>query len=272
MWGSRFWVPMKGVNPNAETYAAAARTSALGGTKKFVYYPMHDDRYNWSIGSKGRTDSPIINAWWFTKYRWMWHDFRMFGLQGTARKNYYFGDAWRAKDERIFVGKDQLGSKYWFFRRGGGNGTRLVEPVDAGWFRIDSGGNPPAWIKWLMGHTAHTPATMEARGEASIMTSWCDSQNFINYKWSRTTQFLHEGRTRDPGYFLNASLLNPEYKVIEESGFSRWYQTQASASGPIHPPFFGEHDFSDDLVEEYYRGQWAFCRANKGNDHDDWRG
>jgi hypothetical protein len=43
-------------------------------------------------------------------------------------------------------------------------------------------------------------------------------------------------------------------------------------SGPSHPPFFGEHDFSDDLVEEYYRGHWAFCRSNKGSDHDEWKG
>jgi hypothetical protein len=269
---SRFTVCMKGTNPNAQMYAAAAKNASSVGSKKFVFFPIHDDRLGTSFGSKGRTDNPILNSWWCQKYRWIWHDFRMFGLFGTLRKQYYFGEAFRIKCERIFAGKDEEGNKYWFTRRAACQ-TRMVEPVDPHWFRgADAGGQHPAWQKWLFQHTAHSPAVMRARGERSMMTHWVDTNTFLNVKWHRHSQFFHAATTRDPGMFHNASLLNPDYKIMEEAGFSRWFQLQTNVGGPVHPPFFGEHDFSDDLVEEYYRGQWAFCRSNKGTDHDEWRG
>ncbi|CAD2216727.1 hypothetical protein AGDE_12768 [Angomonas deanei] len=82
---------------------------------------------------------------------------------------------------------------------------------------------------------------------------------------------LNWGETwsRDPMWVSAPGLLvNPERKVLQESGFTRWVQNQGMPSGM---PFTGVHDFSDELVEEYHRGQWAFGRRNKGGDIDEWR-
>ena len=270
---SWFTMPMHGTNPLATTWGAVAKQSSKVGSCRFVFLPQNDDRQNFRF-NKGLTDNPFRDHWGWVKWRWNFHDFRMFGLFGALRKHYYIGEAWRRKDEKIFMGKDPSGNKYWMGRRSGSsNYGKIIEPADPHWFRgQDPGGTTAPWHKWLTSQSAHTPAAVRARGELG-RNSHSTNNGPFNYKHTRFDHLLRFHNTwRDPGYCFDAQLLNPDYKVLEEAGFSRWFQMQAQVSGPVHPPFFGEHAFSDDLVEEYYRGQWAFCRSNKGTDHDNWSG
>lgn len=65
------------------------------------------------------------------------------------------------------MGIDAYGTKYWqSFTSVGDNGWRWFEPADPHWFRgRDQVTPPPEWYKSLVGHTAHTPQQMKARGE-----------------------------------------------------------------------------------------------------------
>lgn len=260
-------------NPLSKKYGEIATRSSKCGSKNFVYTKMYDDRQPAPTHIHRQSDVPWRDAWSLQRYRWMVHDFRMFGLWGALRKHYYIGESWRHKDEKIFVGKDENNGKYWLVRRNGGSiFARIHEPVDPHWFRGQSHHAIPAmWLKWMQGNTAHTPAQMKARGEYGHNSRVGMPLPFdiAHDEWTPLTQGGHYQYTRDPTFALSQGMLvNPERKVLQEAGFSRWAKNMGH---PIYMPFCGVHDYSDELVEEYYRGQWAFSRRSKGNDHDEWK-
>lgn len=260
-----------GSNPLAARYGAMAVKASKCGTKNFVYTKAHDDRHPAPRHHHRQSDVPWRDSFWWNRLRWIVHDFRMFGLAGAIRKHYYIGECWRRKDEKIFVGKDENGNKFWMSRRTQGSlFTRFVEPVDPHWFRGQYGhAASPMWIKWLQGNSAHTPAQVKARGEWGLNSRMGQPLPFnIKYDtWSPVN--WGEEYTRDPMWVPTpTSLLNPEYNALKEAGFSRWMHNKGM---PQYMPFCGVHDYSDELVEEFYRGQWAFGRTSKGNDHDEWK-
>ncbi|EPY35670.1 hypothetical protein STCU_01004 [Strigomonas culicis] len=218
-----------------------------------------------------QSDLPWKDSLTWARWRWIMHDFRMFGLGGFIYKHVYIGEAWRRKDEKIFVGKDENGNKYWMARRTQGTlFSRFVEPKDPHWFRGQAPHcAPPTWLKWLQFNAAHSPAQVRARGEWGLNSRMGMPLPF-NIKYDDFSP-LNWGETwsRDPMWVAGPlQLVNPERKALQEAGFSRWVQNQGN---PLYMPFCGVHDYSDELVEEYYRGQWAFGRTSKGNDHDEWR-
>lgn len=148
--------------------------------------------------------------------------------------------------------------------------TRMVEPADPHWFRGQSPHTAgPMWLKWMQGNAAHTPAQVQARGEWGLNSRLGMPLPFnIRYnEWSPLN--WGEIYSRDPMWVSAPGMLvNPERRALEEAGYSRWMLNKGQ---PLYMPFCGVHDYPDELVEEYYRGQWAFGRESKGNDHDEWR-
>lgn len=68
--------------------------------------------------------------------------------------------------------------------------------------------------------------------------------------------------SRGPMWVSAPSLLvSPERRALEEASYSRWLLNQAQ---PLSTAFCGVCDYSDELVEEFYRGQWAFGRTRMG--------
>jgi hypothetical protein len=268
---SRFTFAALGSNPNAAKYAVQATQSSKVGSKNFVNTRVWDDQMPFPRHQARQADNPMTDFLGWIRYRWMFHDFRMFGISGAIRKHYYFGELWRRKDEKIFVGKDDNGNKYWFSRRSKGSyHTRFVEPVDAHWFRgQDPHCAPPMFQKWMTGNAAHTPAIMKARGEYGYNSRLGQPLPF-KFKHSTFAMPNQGGEfAREPTYVPGPGMLvNPERKVLQDSGYTRWV---SSKGNPQYMPFCGVHDHSDELLEEYYRGTWAFGRANKGNDHDEWK-
>lgn len=258
-------------NPMAERYGEMAARASKVGSKNFVYNPMHDDKMAFPRHHHRQSDVPWRDSMTWARWRWIVHDFRMFGLWGALRKHYYIGESWRRKDEKIFVGKDENGNKYWLVRRSAGAMTsRIIEPKDPHWFRGQSPHTASSiWLKWLQGNVAHTPAQIKARGEWGLNSRVGQPLPF-NIKYDDFSP-INWGSiwSRDPMWAPGPGVLvNPEKKVLEEAGYSRWVVNQGS---PVYMPFCGVHDYSDELVEEFYRGQWAFGRVSKGNDHDEWR-
>lgn len=275
---SSAWTLSKiGSNPRAEAYGAAAKAIATAtGTKHFYYFPPHEDRNAWpshkaSTGCKGVVDNPFKEMFGFIRWRWVLHDFRVFGLRKALRKHYYVGEQWRMKDEKIFCGEDENGNKYWMSRRSrGSNQGRFVEPADPHWFRGQCLQTPnAAWSKWLVWNSAHSPVQIKARGEYGLNSRNGIPLPFsIRHSWSgpqqQGTQFM-----RDPAHIWPTHLVSPHYRVMKEAGFSKW--GVVNKGFPVHAPFHGVHDFPEEVEEEYYRVHSAFSRANKGNDHDEWR-
>lgn len=260
-----------GTNPLATRYAQLAAKNSKCGSKNFVYTKTWDDPMPLPRHQGRQGDNPFLEFLGWIRLRWCIHDFRMFGFKGAIRKHYYIGEAWRRKDEKIFVGKDDNGNKYWLTRRSKGSFfCRIVEPVDPHWFRgQEPHVAPPMWLKWLMHNMAHTPAQMKARGEYGHNSRLGMPMPF-NIKHSPFA-IPNQGQTfgREPLYCpAPGMLINPERKVLEEAGWSRW---TINKGVPTHMPFVGVHDYSDEVVEEYWRGHWAFGRVSKGNDHDEWK-
>lgn len=268
---SRFTFGALGNNPRAAQYAEMAAQNSRVGSKNFVRTRMWDDIMPLPRHQARQADNPMKDFLGWIRYRWIFHDFRMFGLKKWFRYHYYLGEAWRRKDEKIFVGKDENGNKYWFSRRSKGSyHTRLVEPVDAHWFRGQDGHTaPPMWLKWLNGNAAHTPAQMKARGEYGHNSRLGMPLPFT-FKHA-TYAMPNSGSSfgREPSFMPAVGhVVNPDHKALKEAGFSRW---TPNAAMPHVMPYAGVHDYSDEVVEEFYRGQWAFGRINKGNDHDEWK-
>lgn len=266
----RLTAPAIGSNPNAALYGAKAVIASKVGSRRFVFLSFYDDKIPFPAHKMKQSDEPWKDNFWWTRIRWWVHDFRMFGLKAALKRHYYIGEPWRRKDEKIFVGKDDLGTTYWLSRRSQGSfNTRIMDPIDNHWFRgSDVHAAPPMWFKWMVGNLAHTPAQMQARGEWGY-----------NARAGRPGPFniRHEiysplnGGTyfnRDPHMSTNPySLLNPERRALAEAGNSRWTMMKGGASSY---PYMGVHNYSDELVEEYYRGQWPFSRVNKSGDADGW--
>lgn len=268
---SPFTFGAHGANSMAKRYGEMAVRSSKVGSKNFVYTKSHDDAHAFPRHHHRQADNPFRKNFTFQRWRWTLHDFRMFGLFGALRRHFYIGEAWRRKDEKIFVGKDENGTKYWQSRRAQGTfHVRIVEAADPHWFRGQSPHTAgPMWLKWAQGGAAHTPAQMQARGE------WGHNSRLgmplpFNIKYNEWSP-LNAGEifTRDPTWVAAPGLLvNPERRALEEAGYSRWVREKGQ---PMYMPFCGVHDYSDELVEEFYRGQWAFGRESKGNDHDEWK-
>lgn len=268
---SYFTCSSLGSNPAASKYAVQAVKASKCGSKNFVYTPVHDNRHAFPRHHHRQSDVPWRDSFSTQRLRWIFHDFRMFGLWGAIKKHYYIGEAWRRKDEKIFVGKDENGNKYWMSRRTtGALQNRFIEPKDPHWFRgQEPHAAPPMWIKWLNGNAAHTPAQVQARGEWGLNSRLGRTLPF-NIKYDNWSP-LNWGSmwSRDPMWVSGPGMLiHPERRTLQEAGYSRWVVNQGQ---PAYMPFCGVHDAPDELVEEYYRGQWAFGRTSKGNDHDEWR-
>lgn len=255
----------------AQKYGQLAAKASKCGTKRFVYTKMWDDRHAFPRHHHRQSDVPWRDCFTFARYRWIVHDFRMFGLWGALKKHYYIGESWRRKDEKIFMGKDEHGNKYWMARRTSGVlSGRLIEPADMHWFRGQSHRAASGlWQKWLQQNLAHTPAQIQARGEYGLNSRVGRTLpfNIRNELWSPIG--FADGNYRDPSYIPGpGSLLNPERRQLEEAGYARW----ANMSGiPQNMPYCGVHDESDEMLHEFYRGQWAFGRASKSVDSDEWK-
>ncbi|KAG8340738.1 hypothetical protein TRVL_08435 [Trypanosoma vivax] len=260
-----------GGNPMAQKYGRMASVASLCGSKNFVFTHCHDDRHAFPRHHHRQSDTPWKDSFSWNRIRWWIHDFRMFGLWGALKRHYYIGEPWRRKDEKIFVGKDENGNKYWLARRSQGSfHVRMVEAADPHWFRGQAPHTAsPMWMKWMQGNAAHTPAQVRARGEWGHNSRLGMALPF-NIKYDEYSPINNgETYTRDPMWVSAPGLLvNPERRALEEAGYSRWVINKGM---PLYMPFCGVHDYPDELVEEYYRGQWAFGRASKGNDHDEWR-
>lgn len=259
-------------NPRAAAYAAMAKSQTEVGTKHYYHFPPLDDAMPWPAHHARQHDNPLKECFPWVRWQWTLHDFRIYGLWKALKKNYYMGEQRRRKDERIFCGKDENGVCYYMARRSrGSHQGRWFEAPDSHWFRGQDMHAPPALFhKWLTGNAAHTPAQVKARGE------WGHNSRMgiplpFNIR-HRSWHLLAGGIAfmRDPTYIPGAGhIVNPQYKIMEEAGFSKWGVTNKGY--PMHMPFAGVHDFSDEVVEEFFRIHSPFGRANKGNDHDEWR-
>jgi hypothetical protein len=210
-------------------------------------------------------------AW--RRYRWYFHDFRMFGLWGALRKHYYMGEAWRRKFEKIFCGKDELGNKYWqSFETTGSYHMRFFEPKDPHWFRNGLFSHAPTYRRWLLYGVAHTPAQVRARGEYGHCSRMGNPVMDIRYSPNMMPFGLDLGNSaiqQGPAPVISVHcILHPDHKKMKEAGFTRWTWNQGF---PTTVPFSGDHGCSDELVEEYFRMHWAFGRTSKANDSDGWK-
>ncbi len=257
------------VSVNAVKYGEMARKAAARGSKRYVHLPIWDDRHPFPMHRGRGSDEPIRNFRGWTRWRWLIHDFRVFGFKETVRKHYYLGENWRQKGERIFAGQDELGNKYWYTWDAPRNGVgRWVEPADPHHFRgQDAQTCPPPWQTWLNAMVAHTPAMIKARGEYGMHGRMAGAHVTFNYRWHK--DIWNFGMGNDPTYVpTTGMIMSPWYKLLKESGFSRWVPNRGL---PTHMPMVQPHDVKQEVVEEFYRGQNAFCRWSKGHDHDEWR-
>jgi NADH:ubiquinone oxidoreductase subunit len=255
----------------ANKYALMARKSAQRGSKRFVYVQAHDDRQAWpSNRGRGQTDNPFKNYRGWTRFRWCVHDVRIYGLWDAGKKFYYLLDSWRQRGERVYCGSDELGNQYYMSHDSCGQSNkhgRMVIPADPHVLRGQDGHCcPPEWQAWLHGNLAHTPAQIKARGEYGPHGRISKSNTMWNVRW-RSDNF-NQGLANDPTYTPTTSVLvSPWYKLMEESGFSVYNYNM----NPTHAPFLQPHDVKQEVVEDFYRQQHAFCRQSKGQDHDEWR-
>jgi hypothetical protein len=252
-----------------KNYAAMAKKSASRGSFRYVHVAFWDDKEPWPNHWGRQGDNPFKNSYGWLRYRWMVHDVRIYGFRESFRRWYYLLDVWRMRGERIFAGEDDNGNRYWFSHMSKANaglkGGRFIEPADPHWFRGQDHHTPsPAWLLWLAGNTAHTPAQIKARGEwgphgrqAGGIVPW---------------RVQHRGDTftsgNDPGALpSNQMLVSPWYKLLKESGFSHFNMNM----NPVHAPFLGEHDVRQEVVEDFYRHLGPYTRWSRGHDHDEWR-
>ena len=267
----RFAMLAPAVSANAAKYVAMTKIAASRGSRDFVCVPSYDERMPWPNYKFRGTDEPLKHFRGWTRWRWMIHDFRVYGFKEFVRKHYYLGECWRQKGEKIFAGQDELGNKYWYTwdgARGNNNNGRFVEPLDPHHFRgQDAQTCPPAWQMWLQGMMAHTPAIIKARGEWGLHGRTNGAHVTFTYRWHK--DLWNFGMGNDPTYVPTTGMvLSPWYKLLKEAGFSRFVP---NIGLPTHMPMVQPHDVKQEVVESFYRGQNAFCRWSKGHDHDEWR-
>ena len=158
----------------AHRFAEMARKSATRGSKNFIWLQPHDERIYFPSWRGKQSDNPLLNWRGTWKWRWILMDFRIFGFKEAIRKNYYMSVAWHHRGERIYMGSDENGNKYWQSwdaqRSGGG---RWVEPADPHWFRgWDSQTPPPACVTRSPGTSgATTCGTWSTSRRASSHTA-----------------------------------------------------------------------------------------------------
>jgi hypothetical protein len=255
---------------NAAKFAEMARKSAGRGTKNFIWLQIHEEGTclpSWYKRGAWICDNPFINMKGTRKFRWFVHDFRVFGVKETIRKMWYLHSAWVRPGERIFMGQDENGNKYWQTWDGGrAGGGRWVEPADPHWFRgWDPYTPPPPWQAWLGGMIAHTPAAIQARGEWGPNGRCYKSQTPFNVRWR--PDLLNFGLGMDPVHVpSNSVFFSPWSNIVKEAGYARYIYNR----NPLYVPMLMS-DLKQEIVEDFYRRDMPFCQWNKGQDHDEWR-
>lgn len=253
----------------AADYAAMARNSSQCGSKRFVFHHEADERKLFpNSGQQRFSDNPLRYWRGATRFGWVLHDFRVFGLWGNWKKMYYMGLAWYKKGEKTLQGIDENGNKYWESLESGASQfgrARWVEPADPHWFR---GGDmhcaAPGWRLWLSQGVMHTPAVVKARGEwgahgrAGNQTPW-------NIKYYCG---MLENHGIDPAYVpQEAVIVSPWLKMHREAGWARWSNTTLF---PTWTPLEQPHDLKPEQVEDFFRMQPHANTMTRGYDNDWW--
>ena len=246
--------------------AEMTRKSAQRGSKNFVWVQPFDERMYWPSWRGQQSDNPFAQWRGTWKFRWIIMDFRIFGFKEAIRKNWYMQCAWHSRGERIYMGTDENGNKYWQSwdaqRSGGG---RWVEPADPHWFRICTHVPPPAWQMWLGGVMAHTPAIMQARGEWGPHGRMAKSLTPFNVRW-RADLMTSVGN--DPTHVpSNSVFFSPWSSLLKEAGYARYIYNR----NPMWAPMVQPHDLKQEIVEDFFRRDMPFCQWHRGQDHDEWR-
>lgn len=258
---------MAAATAEAHRFAEMARKSAARGSKNFIWLQPHDERMYFPSWRGKQSDNPFVNWRGTTKFRWVLMDFRIFGFKEAIRKNWYLNNVWHARTERIYMGTDENGNKYWQSwdaqRSGGG---RWVEPADPHWFRgWDSHTPPPAWQMWLGGAIAHTPAIIQARGEWGPNGRLTRCHSPFNVRWRPDlTQHTGNDASHCP---TNSVFFSPWSNILKEAGYSRYIYNR----NPMWVPMIQPHDLKQEIVEDFFRRDMPFCQWHRGADHDEWR-
>lgn len=250
-------------------YATMSRKSAMRGSNRYLHDEYMDERKSWPIVQTPRgSDNPFKYWRGWTRFRWMFHDIRVFGGMEYFWKWHYMHLAWNKKGEKIFMGFDENGNKYWEANETGphwGSGHRMIEPVDPHWLR---GGDlhcaPHIWQQWLQDVTAHSPAVVKARGEYGNHGRYGPSSAY-NLRWYAGCLDSHG---IDPCYVPQAGVIvSPWLKQYKEAGFSRWTMAMLQ---PLWTPLEQPHDLKPEVVEDFYRMLPHANRWSRGHDHDQW--
>lgn len=258
---------MSSSSPHAQKFAEMARKSASRGSKNFVWLQPHDEKMAFPSYRGKQSDNPFINWRGTWKFRWILMDFRIFGFKEAIRKNWYMQNVWHARGERIYMGMDENGNKYWQSwdaqRAGGG---RWVEPVNPHWFGgWDCHTPPPAWQMWMAGAIAHTPAIIQARGEWGPNGRLFKAHNPFNVKW-RPDLLTTAGN--DAAHCpTNSVFFSPWSNILKEAGYSRYIYNR----NPMWVPMIQPHDLKQEIVEDFFRRDMPFCQWHRGADHDEWK-
>lgn len=230
-------------------YCEMTRKSASRGSLKFVFQHAHDERTYLPSWRGKQSDNPIANFRGFTKFRWLAMDVRMFGFKEAFKKTWYMYNCWYSRTERIYMGMDENGNKYWQSwdgqRQGGG---RWFEPADPHWHRgWDSHTPSPAWQMWLGNMIAHTPATIKARGEWGPNGRAAKTMAPFNVRWRPD---IYSALGRDPTHVPNHTVFfSPWSNIIKEAGYARYVYNR----NPMWVPMLQPHDLKQEIVEDFFR-------------------
>lgn len=250
-------------------YSAWSKYSASRGSKRHVHNERIDERRSWPIVHAPRaSDNPLKNWRGWTRLRWITHDIRTFGAWNWWYRAWYMGLAWIKKGEKVFMGFDENGNKYWESNEGPSkafSGNRMIEPADPHWFR---GGDihtaPHVWYQWLQNVTQHTPSIVKARGEYGAHGRYGGNQPY-NLRWYQSCLDSHG---IDPTYVPQAAVvMSPWKKQYAEAGYSRWTMNMLM---PMWAPMEQPHDLKPEVVEDFYRMLPHANRWSRGHDHDQW--
>jgi hypothetical protein len=259
------------ISDHVGKYVVMTKKSAERQSMNFVHCSHWDDFANFPMNHNrqgGADDRSFKNYRGWTRYKWAYHDFRLFGFWTTIRKHWHDPFLSR-RGERIFAGKDEVGNKYWFTWDGTSSfNNRWYEAPDT--HPLRAGADPwacvPKWIYWLAKCHAHTPAQIAARGEWGPHGRNPGKVTPFNVLWDKDMLVNWHS---DPGYLpSNWHILSPYYEMQREAAFTRYGPNRGM---PVHMPMVQPHDIKPEVVEDFWRNQQAWCRWSRGQDHDEWK-